>query len=402
MIPPPAPRAGRAGSGAAAGAPAGVPPGGAPSSIRDVATAAGVSVATVSRALRGLDRVSADTRRRVLAAAEALDYVASPTAASLATGRTSVVGVVLPFLDRWFFSTVVSEVEDVLRRSGYQVLLLNVGDRSLERPMVLDQRLLAKRIDGVLVLSVDLDAEETGVLDRLGLPVVTVGSALPGHDRVGIDDGAAVETAAQHLLALGHRRIAHVGGDSGTDVRRATAVDRALGVRRAMAAADVALPGQLDVVADWTVTGGWRAAEALLARRDPPTAVLAASDEMAIGALCAARALGWDVPRHLSVVGVDDHEMAVTHDLTTVAQPVRSQGRLAAEMLLGRLRGHVPAGAREVLLSTSLVVRASTAPPRREVRPRRRVVLGRQVLAAVGGDVEHARGQEERGAPTNR
>ncbi|PPK94676.1 DNA-binding LacI/PurR family transcriptional regulator [Kineococcus xinjiangensis] len=356
-------------------------PGSPPSSIRDVALAAGVSVATVSRALRGLDRVSEDTRERVLRAAEALDYVASPTAASLATGRTSVVGIVLPFLDRWFFATIVSEIEDVLRRSGFQVLLLNIGDRSGEDSMVLDQRLLAKRIDGIIVLGVDLEAAEASVLRRLALPVVTISASLPGCDRVGIDDVAAAESATQHLLALGHRRIGYVGGDSSNDVRRATAVDRARGVHHALAAAGLALEPELDAVADWTVTGGWRAAEGLLARRLPPTAILAASDEMAIGVLCAARALGWSVPRHLSVVGIDDHEMAVTHGLTTVAQPVRSQGRIAAEMLLAHLAsGTRAAPARDVVLSTAMVLRSSTAAPRTEPRPRRRA----GAAAAVG------------------
>ncbi|GAB7189559.1 hypothetical protein NUM3379_02650 [Kineococcus sp. NUM-3379] len=362
----------------------------APSSIRDVAVAAGVSVATVSRALRGLDRVSEATRARVLRAAEALDYVASPTAASLATGRTSVVAVVLPFLDRWFFSTIVSEVEDVLRRRGYQVLLVNVGDRSGQETLVLDQRLLAKRIDAVIVLGVDLEPAEAAVLRRLALPVVTISSTLAGCDRVGIDDVAAAETATRHLLSLGHRRIGYVGGDSGRDVRRATAVDRARGAHQALAAAGLEPAPELEVVTDWTVTGGWRAGEALLSQRHPPTAVVAASDEMAIGVLCAARAAGRQVPRELSVVGIDDHEMSVTHQLTTVAQPVRSQGRIAAEMLLARLspRGGTAAGTagtaggsaagtaagpgaggpRDVVLSTALVVRASAAAP---PRPRR-------------------------------
>ena len=326
----------------------------------------------MSRALRGLDRVSPETRARVLAAATELRYVPSPHAASLKSGKTAVIGVVVPFLTRWFFAHLIDGAEALLRQDGYHLLVFNIGDRGQQRTLVLDQQLLAKRLDGILVLSADLDPHEVALLDGLGLPLVTVGLDLPGRDRVGIDDVQAADVAMTHLLELGHRRIAYLSGDPAEDVHIATAVHRMAGVQAAASRAGVELAPDLLLHGDWTVAGGVAAGERLLARRSPPTAVLAASDEMAIGVLHAARCRGVSVPGCLSVVGIDDHEMSFTHDLTTVRQQVREQGRAAAMLLLDALAGRTAGARRDVILPTELVVRGSTAPPARASRPRRR------------------------------
>lgn len=337
------------------------------SSIHDVARVAGVSTATVSRALRGLDRVSPGTRARVLAAAQELSYVASPTAASLASGRTRVVDVVVPFLNRWFFANVLDGVEELLRAHGYHLLLFNVGARASVRTLMLDQGLLRGRVDALLVLSADLEPEEVAVLSALHVPIATVGLDVAGWDRVRIDDVAAAEVAAGHLTRLGHRRIGFVGGSPAQDVHTATALDRLAGTSKALAEAGLGLVPELVLESDWTVGGGIAAGERLLDLPDPPSAVLAASDETAIGVLRAARTHGWDVPRELSVMGIDDHETSFAHDLTTIAQPVREQGRTAGQLLVDALAGphRAPAERRVTTLATRLVVRGSTGPPRR-------------------------------------
>ncbi len=330
--------------------------------IHDVAQRAGVSTATVSRALRGVDRVSAATRLRVLEAATALGYVASPTAASLASGRTGVVGVLAPFLSRWFFAHALDGIERRLRVDGLHVLLFNVGSTRTSRSVLVDQQLLRRRVDAVLVLSCDLDPREVAALSDLHVPVATVGVDVAPWHLVGIDDVGAGRLAMEHLLALGHRDVVHVGGDQAHDVHVATAVDRLAGIRQACAAAGVPDPRQL--VGDWTVAGGVVAGRSLLACRPRPTAVLAASDEMAVGVLIAAREAGLRVPQDLSVIGVDDHEFAFTHDLTTVAQPVEELGAAAAALLVDVLRQRGPAQPRRVVtLPTRLVVRGSTGPP---------------------------------------
>ncbi|MCW2777971.1 MAG: transcriptional regulator, LacI family [Frankiales bacterium] len=326
--------------------------------IHDVARLAGVSTATVSRALRGVDRVSAPTRTRVLQAAADLGYVASPSAASLASGRTGVVGVIAPFLSRWFFAHALDGVEGRLREDGLHVLLFNVGTTRSSRSVLLDQQLLRRRVDAVVVLSCDLEPEEVAVLQDLHVPVVTLGVDVTPWHRVGIDDVAAGRTAMQHLLSLGHRDIAYVGGDRVHDVHVATAVDRRAGILQAAEAAGVPAPREL--VGDWTLAGGAAAGELLLDAVPRPTAVIAASDEMAVGVLGVARRRGLRVPEDLSVVGVDDHEFAGTHDLTTVAQPVDALGRAAADLLVDVLQQGVAVPRRTVVLPTRLVVRGST------------------------------------------
>jgi len=335
----------------------------APSGIQDVARAAGVSTATVSRALRGLDRVSPQTRARVVAAATELRYVASPTAASLKSGKTGVIAVVVPYLTRWFFAHLIDGAQSRLSCQGYRLLVVNIGDRGAHRARALDHNLLAKRVDGILVLSADLDPPEVAQLHSLAVPIVTVGLDLPGCDRVGIDDVDAADIAMSHLLGLGHRRIAYVGGDPAHDVHIATAVQRRKGVRRALRRAGVDAEPGLFSYGDWTVRGGIDVGRRLLERPDPPTAVLAASDEMAIGVLCAARVAGVRVPDELSVMGIDDHELAFTHELTTVRQSVTEQGATAAELLLQWLNGTQAPQRQTLVLPTELVRRASTASP---------------------------------------
>ncbi len=331
-------------------------------SIRDVARQAGVSVATVSRALRGQPRVSPETRRRVQEVAASLDYVASPSAASLASGVTRTVGVVVPHVSRWFFGSLVQGMQPVFAQAGYDLLLWDLEGRRDAWGRVFGH-LLSKRVDAVLVLSIALSAEETAALRDLGKPVVVIGgkSGFPG---VRIDDHAAAVEAVRHLLDLGHRRIAFVGVERGGEGLHTTPRDRLTGYRSALHEAGLEPSEQLELTGDYTVDGGIAAACEVLERPDV-TAVFAASDEMAMGLLHALRSAGRDVPRQVSVVGIDDHPMALLLDLSTVAQPAPGQGRVAAEMTLDLLRGvEVPDA--DLVLPTHLVVRGTTGPaPRR-------------------------------------
>jgi LacI family transcriptional regulator, repressor for deo operon, udp, cdd, tsx, nupC, and nupG len=333
------------------------------STIRDVAEAAGVSIATVSRALHGLPRVSEATRRRVLDAAADLHYVASPSAASLASGQTMSIGVVAPFVNRWFFAGVVHAAEEVLRAAGYDLLLYSLGTDAAERRRAFSGNLLRKRVDGVLVLGLQPDPEEARALSAAGGPVAIVGVAVPGWSSVRIDDRAAARTATEHLLGLGHRRIGFLGGEPDDLLHSAAPNDRREGWRSTLRAAGVRPEPALEEIGGFTVAGGMAGMRRLLALPVRPTAVFAASDEMAMGAVHVARKAGLRVPEDLSVIGIDDHEMAELFDLTTVAQPVEAQGVLAAEMLLGAMAGHAPEPA-AVTVPTSLVVRGTTAPRR--------------------------------------
>ncbi|MFG3707901.1 LacI family DNA-binding transcriptional regulator [Micromonospora sp. NPDC047670] len=365
--------------------------------IDDVARLAGVSTATVSRALRGLPTVSAATRRRVLAAAEQLEYAVSPSASRLAGGRTGTIAVVVPRITRWFFATVVEAVEEFVHQSGYDLLLHNLGGREQTRQRVLHTANLHKRVDAIMLVATPLRPADLTALAKLELSGVTVssGTVVPGWPCVRIDDVDAARTATRHLLDLGHRRIAHISGDPDDELAFTTHLDRRQGWRDALREAGLDPDPALDVESQFTIDGGTRAAEELLRRGEPPTAIFAACDEMAMGAMTALRDAGLRVPQDVSVIGVDDHDLARVVGLSTIAQPAAEQGRLAAQMLLDPLVGRrleAPAatahhgvdptaggagpGRRQpaardgdtpetpVILPTHLIVRESTAPPR--------------------------------------
>ena len=270
-------------------------------SIKDVARTVGVSTATVSRALRGLPRVSDETRDRVLQAAAELDYVASPSAAGLATGHTRAVGVVVPFVSRWFYGEVVQGAEAPLRDAGYDLLLYNLGGDRETRRRVFGTHLSSKRVDAVLVLSLTPSDEERAWLARLDRPVAVVGTTVPGWSSVRIDDEATACLAMRHLLALGHRRIGYIGGSLEDQLDFAAPLDRLLGYRRSMAEAGLDVQPQWEAVGDFTVRGGLAAMRLLLGSAPRPTAVLAASDEMAVGAVHAVREAGLRVPDDVSL-----------------------------------------------------------------------------------------------------
>ncbi len=331
------------------------------STITDVARVAGVSVATVSRALRGLDRVSPETRERVLRVAEDLHYVASPTATSLASGRTRVVAVVAPFLTRWFFATLVSAIEKTLRAQGHHVILFDLEDDSYDQRLPLTQNMLWKRVDGVITLNVPMDGDEVELVDRLGLPLVAIGTPVPGRACVRIDDREATRTAVEHLAGLGHTRIGYIGAVPQNVAHVQTPQNRLEAFRESVDQLGLTCDDAWVLGSDWTAEAAARDSEALLKDGWRPTAIVAASDEMAIGVRESARRLGLSVPGDLSVIGIDDYLLSEVLGLTTVRQDVAAQGRAAAELLLrALLDDDEPTD--EVVLPTELIVRESTGP----------------------------------------
>ena len=331
-------------------------------SILDVAALAGVSPSTVSRSLRGHDSVATATRQRVAEAARELAYTVSPHASGLASGRTLTVGVVVPFVTRWYFANAVAGAHDVLSAAGFDVLLYHLGDAAA-RDRFFDRMPLARRVDAVLTLSLPLTEEHTLALRALDMPLVTLGARLDGVSSVRFDDVAATRNAVHHLLHQGHEEIAMITAREDDEAFGFLArPDRVDGYRQALAAAGLA--GREDVVVAETygIEGGASAMARLMERPRLPTAVLAEYDEVAIGALRTLRRSSVPVPGRISVIGVDDHEMSSVLDLTTMAQPVREQGAIAARLLLDQLEGRAGAPV-DVVVPTRLVVRSSTGPP---------------------------------------
>ncbi|KRA25101.1 LacI family transcriptional regulator [Microbacterium sp. Root61] len=307
-------------------------------SIDEVARHAGVSTATVSRALSGRGHVSVATRARVEAAAQSLGYVVSASASSLASGRNRSIGVLVPFIDRWFFRTVLSGVAAALMQRGYDVTLYNLTADREQRQNVFDTFLRRQRVDGIIAISIELGEAEIERLLELNLPVIAIGGPNPGLSTLMVDDTAVARLATEHLLGLGHRDIAHIGASPEFDIDFHIPTRRRQGFEQALADAGIPAHPSLYEPADFTIEGGFRAAMQLLERPGKrPTAIFAASDEMAIGALLAARDLGFRVPADLSVIGIDGHELGEFFQLTTVDQFPLGQGERAVAAILAEL-----------------------------------------------------------------
>ena len=330
----------------------------------DVARAAGVSLATASRALSGAYGVAATTRARVLAAAEEMSYVASPEAARLAGGATGRVAVVVPHISRWFFGTMLEALDSVLRDADLDVLLYHVGGLDDRREFF--ERLPARRkVDAVVVVAFPVEEAERQRLALMGVQIVAAGGQNAVYPYVCIDDAAAARQAMAHLLFLGHRRIAMIEAIDPDQPTRPSG--RSSGYYAALREAGIEPDPDLVVTTDWGGEQGAQAMSRLLSIAHPPTAVYAHSDEVAIGAIRTIRRSGLRVPDDISIVGIDDHPLASLTDLTTVRQPVHEQGTTAAHLLLAMLRGEADVE-RAVVLPTELVVRRSTAPPRPDRR----------------------------------
>jgi DNA-binding LacI/PurR family transcriptional regulator len=332
--------------------------------IRDVAEAAGVSTATVSRALRGLPNVDPATRDRIAAVASKLDYVISPSASRLASGRTGSIAVITPFISRWFFSTVLSGVESVLQAAGMDLLLMSVADTASGHHRLPPAPRLRRRVDGVLIIAMSPSDPQLRDVLNLGMPTSMIGVNVGGVPSVMIDDVAAARIATQHLINLGHTRIGMISG-SPAELPFTAEFDRESGFRQAMEESGLETTPMLEAFGYFTIQGGEQAMTALLTQKNPPTAVFAMSDEMAFGALRSLRNHGLKPGVDISVVGVDGHDMSEHLELTTVVQPVFDLGRIAAEALLVQLRT-LPqdVNLEPTRVPTQLVVRSSTAPLR--------------------------------------
>ncbi|UMP00110.1 LacI family DNA-binding transcriptional regulator [Amycolatopsis sp. EV170708-02-1] len=329
--------------------------------MADVARAAGVSMATASRALNNESGVAEATRRRVLAIAEELSYVVSPEASRLAGGATGRVAVVVPHLSRWYFGALLEGLESVLRAADLDVLLYHVG--GIDDRHDFFHRLPARRkVDAVVVLAFPVEEEEQRRLSLMGVTIIAAGGQHAPYPNVSIDDETAGRQAMDHLLFLGHRRIAMIAAVDPDQPDDEQPSGRSNAYHAALREAGIPFDERLVVTVDWGGAEGADAMAKLLSQPQPPTAVYAHSDEVALGAVRTLRRSGLRVPDDISVIGIDDHPLAELTDLTTVRQPVRQQGELAGRMLMDILRGDRTD--HDVVVPTQLVIRGSTAPPR--------------------------------------
>ncbi len=331
--------------------------------IRDVAREAGVGIGTVSRVLNDSPMVSEETRHKVKTAITALDYSPSSVARRLSRGRSMAVAVIAPFFTRRSYVERLQGIEHVLSAAGYDLILYNV-ETVARRDECLRALPRGERLDGLLILSLVPEDAEVQRLLELDAPTVLIDAYHPDLPTVTIDDTVGARMAVQHLVDLGHERIAYVGeylDDNPFNFH--PIVDRFHGYRQALANAGIPFDPRYHCQGSYGWSEARRMAHELLGQPKPPTAVFAYSDAMALGVLEAAQQADLAVPDALSVVGFDDVEVAQYFRLTTMHQPLYETGARGAELLLQNLDSDTRRLAEHIVLPTELVIRQTTAPP---------------------------------------
>jgi LacI family transcriptional regulator len=325
--------------------------------IKDVAAAAGVSVATVSRVLNGRETVDSDMAERVLDAVSRLGYRPSGVARSLRSQQTRVVGLIISDIRNPFFTDAVRGIEDRVGADGFSLVLCN-SDEDLAKEAGYLDLVVEERMAGAIVSPASTEDTRLGALTARGIPVVVIDreAAREAVDSVLVDNVRGGELATSHLVENGYERIACITGPP----RTSTGNDRLEGWRRALAAAGRETPDELVARADFKEEGGHAAAAALLASPAPPDAFFVANNLMTVGVLAAVAEAGLDVPVDVGVVGFDDMSWArlLRPPLTTVAQPTYELGRVAAELLTRRVAGRDDPPQR-VVLEPTLKIRES-------------------------------------------
>jgi DNA-binding LacI/PurR family transcriptional regulator len=329
--------------------------------IQEVAAAAKVSTATVSRTLRNLPGVGERTREHVLKVARELAYTPSHSAASLASGATHSFGLVLPDVSRWFFASAVESMEQTLRAADYDALIYSLPDYSRDHRPQFDPQVLRSKVDAVVVLSLYFDDEEVSLLRGMDVPSAFLSVMQPGFSHVGIDDEAAMTQACEHLIGLGHRVIGHLSGMT-NDKRPSAPTQRRRNAWKASLESHGLewAPGLDSSAKVMTAENGYNAANVLMDRRPDVTGIVSSSDEMAMGAAQALRERGLVVGRDVSIIGIDGNGLSEAFGLTTVAQPVHEQGECVVRTLLAALAGDTKVHTR--IFPTRLMVRDSTGP----------------------------------------
>jgi len=326
-------------------------------SIKDVAREAGVSHATVSRALRGSPLISPPTTARVKAMANKMGYSVNAVARSLVTGKTHTIGVVVTSIADPFVGGVTAGIEAFANERGYSTILATChADPETEKRMV--DSLRERGVDGILVTSSRVGAEYSSMATEMRVPIVLLNNQRPGGypDSVAIDNVGSAQRAVEHLLELGHRRIAYVGHSLGY----ASECDRRQGYQLALNGAGLEIQPAYILQADSTPESGAKAAATLAALTPRPTAIFCYNDITALGVLAYSREQDLRVPQDWSVIGFDDLFLSqhLYPPLTTIRQPMDEMGREAAKLLLGLIAGEEIAA--DVRMPGELIVRQST------------------------------------------
>lgn len=336
--------------------------------IKDVAAAAGVSTATVSHVINSTRFVGEDTKRKVLAAIESIGYIPNVYARSLASGSSRTLGLIISDITNPFFPDLIKSIQERALEPGYEVIVANT-DYQPEHDLSCVQRLLELRVNGVMVMTTEWDEAASQRLEqsRVATVFLDIGKVGPHVSNIRIDYAGGIRQAVEHLLELGHRSIAFIGGPGhlvSAELRRA-AFATVMNKHKSAPETDA-----IFCEGDFKMESGQRAVQKLLAAGHRPTAIMAANDMMAVGAMKELKRAGLRVPTDVSLIGYDDIWLASLTDpaLTTIAIPRVEIGRAAVESVLAATSADKPAG-REIGIPTQLVVRESTGKAKQNSAP---------------------------------
>ena len=325
--------------------------------IYDVARVAGVSTSTVSHVLNGTRHVSDATKQRVEQVMAELRFRPNSLARGLVRQETQTIALIVPDNVNPFFAELARGVEDHGFRAGYNVLLCN-SDRNREKELAYLDMLVSKRVDGIIYMTMHKDIDQLQTMLNHRIPVVTFDREYEGMDAILLDNAAGGYAATQHLIELGHRRIACIAGPDA--ITRSNG--RIQGYEQALS--DAGLPCDPDLLqaGNWTYESGFAAAQRLLALRTPPTAIFACNDMMAVGVMTSLHQQGCIVPDDISVVGFDDVALSayVVPPLTTFSTPLSGVGQTLCQILLARINEETSAEPQRIVVGGELVIRRST------------------------------------------
>jgi len=330
------------------------------SGIVEIAKRSGVSPATVSRALRGMHHVNERTRKKIIEAAIALDYPIRPDLLPRSEGgKTNTIGVIAPFISRWYFSQAIAGIEQALREAGMDLLLYNFAQVEA-RQRVFQQKKLVGKVDGLIVISLPPSEKEFESILGLGIPVALVGIADRRCSTVSIDDIEGAEVATQYLIDMGHRDIAIMVGQTEKAFNFKVSSDRKDGFLNAMKRNGITFNPRNEIVADFDSHTAEIAMDEFLSRKKLPTAIFCESDEMAFGVIKSINKKGLRVPEDISVIGYDNHDFSSVLGLTTISQPAKFLGQLAASQIMAKIE-KPDSNTAQMKVPTSLVVRSTVA-----------------------------------------
>lgn len=333
-----------------------------PVSIKDIAEAAGVSHSTVSRALSDSPLVKEETKERIRRLAEEMEYFPSAIARSLVTKRTYTLGLVVTTIADPFVAEVARGIEEVALDNNYSILLCQ-SQAEPHREMAAVRVLREKRVDAIIITASRVGNLYISLLEKVGVPIVLINNQQSESYvySIATDNVQGGELAVRYLLDLGHRRIGYIAGPEGVS----SSADRLKGCKKAIQERGLEMDPALIAPGNGKTEGGREGARYILSQPNPPTAIFCYNDMTAIGAIHAAKEMGYRVPEDVSIMGYDDIALAAYVDppLTTIAQQKYEMGHRAAKMALALIEGR-KIRAKDVLLPGRLVVRSSCAPPR--------------------------------------